>query len=343
MNDVARLAGVSQSTVSVVVNNREAEVGISEETSARVTAAIRELGFRPNLAARGLRLQRSRTFGFITDHIASSPFGGRTVLGAQDAAWAEDHLLLMVNTSGDPRIERSAIDALIDRGVDGLVYAAMAWGEVRLPSSFRTLPSVLVNCWSPDADRLSAVIPCEVQGGRAAAEELLTQGHRRVAMLGGTPTDAATIEREVGFREALREAGVPIREEWVRYGRHDIRSGYELTSILFDSGDADDWPTGLVCGNDRMATGAMSALSDRRLSVPTDVSVVGYDDQEGLADQVTPALTTVSIPHYAMGRAGVQHLLTGLGTTAPAHADPSLLRVPGQLIRRQSVASPRTT
>jgi len=342
MNDVARLAGVSQSTVSAVVNNREATIGISDETSARVAAAIEELGFRPNLAARGLRLQRSRTFGFITDQIASSPFGGRTVLGAQDAAWADDHLLLMVNTSGDPLIEKSAIEALIDRGVDGLLYAAVSWGEVRLPASFTALPSILVNCWSPDADRLSAVVPCEVEGGRAATDELLTHGHRRIAFLGGTPNDAASIERERGFREAHQTANLPVREQWVRYGRYDISSGYQLTTDLYQGGDGDEWPTGLVCGNDRMAAGAISALANRRLSVPNDVSVVGYDDQEGLADQVTPALTTVSIPHYAMGRAGVQHLLTVVGTTAVARAEPTLLRVPGQLIRRDSVGSPRT-
>lgn len=342
MNEVARLAGVSQSTVSVVVNNREAEIGISEETSARVTAAIQTLGFRPNLAARGLRLQRSRTFGFITDHIASSPFGGRTVLGAQDAAWAEDHLLLMVNTSGDPHIEKSAIDALIDRGVDGLVYAAMSWGEVRLPPSFSSLPSILVNCWSPEADRLSAVVPCEVQGGRAAAEELLAHGHHRIALLGGTPADAASIEREQGFRKALRSADLPVREDWVQYGRHDISSGYQLTASLYQGRDDGERPTGLVCGNDRMAAGAISALANRGLSVPADVSVVGYDDQEGLADQLTPALTTVSIPHYAMGLAGVRHLLAVLGTAPAARTEPALVPVPGQLIRRDSIGPPRT-
>ncbi len=340
MHDVAHLAGVSQSTVSVVVNNREAEIGISPNTSARVMAAIEELGFRPNLAARGLRLQRSRTFGFITDHIASSPFGGRTVLGAQEAAWAEDHLLLMVNTTADARIEKSAIEALIDRGVDGLLYAAVSWGEVRLAASFRTLPSVLVNCWSPESDRLSAVVPREVQGGRQAAEELIARGHRRIAFLGGVVTDAASVERELGFREAMATAGVPVHEPWVLHDRYDISAGYRLAAHLYQRSRRDTRPTGLVCGNDRMASGVISALSGLGLSVPADVSVVGYDDQEGLADQLTPALTTVSIPHYEMGRAAVEHLLAVVSTAAPGRPAPVTINVPGRLIRRGSVAAP---
>lgn len=336
MNDVARLAGVSQSTVSVVVNNRAAEIGISDDTSTRVLAAIATLGFRPNLAARGLRLQRSRTFGFITDHIASTPFAGRTVLGAQDVAWKNGHLLLLVNTSADPAIEKSAVEALIDRGVDGLLYAAVSWQEVRLPPTFGALPSVLVNCWSPDADRLTAVVPCEVDGGHLAADELITHGHRRIAFLGGLSTDPATVEREAGFRRAMKAAGLPVAERWVFRATYGMRSGYQLADALFRV--PGQHPTGLVCGNDRMAAGAISALNTLGLAVPGDVSVVGYDDQVDLADQLTPALTTVSIPHYEMGRAGVEHLLRA-PAGSPAAA-PATIPVAGQLIRRASVAPP---
>jgi LacI family transcriptional regulator len=335
MQDVADLAGVSQSTVSVVVNNRDAEIGISEETRARVLAVIEKIGYRPNLAARGLRLQRSRTFGLITDYIASSPFAGRTLLGAQEVAWTNDHLLLVVNTSSDPGIERSAVESLVDRGVDGLLYAAMSWREVELPPSFDTLPAVLVNCRSSSAKHVAAIVPCEVDGGRQATQELVSHGHRRIAFLGGFATDLATIEREQGFRQAMRSAGLPIDERWALTGTYDMGSGYQLASEIYrmDSGSA---PTGLVCGNDRMAAGAILALRDCGLSVPADVSVVGYDDQEGLADQFTPALTTVSIPHYEMGRAGVERLLAMLsgGTNLPM-----VVPVPGRLIQRASVVA----
>ena len=336
MHDVARLAGVSQSTVSVVVNNREAKVGISGKTTARVLAAIEELGFRPNLAARGLRLQRSRTFGFITDHIASSPFAGRTVLGAQDAAWSQDHLLLVIDSNANPVVEKSAVEALIDRGVDGLLYAAVSWEEVDLDSSFGALPTMLVNCWPARSGQFPAVVPCEVDGGRAAAAELVRHGHRRIASIGGLRTDPASQEREVGFRQALAAGGLPVVERWMVNGYFDMSSGYRLTAEMY--GDpAADRPTGLVCGNDRLAAGAILALKDAGLSVPVDVSVVGYDDQEGLADQFTPTLTTVSIPHYEMGHAAVEHLLGMLR----GETQPDLIPVPGRLIRRNSVAGPR--
>jgi len=335
MNDVARLAGVSQSTVSVVVNNRAAEIGISDSTRSRVLVAIETLGFRPNLAARGLRLQRSRTFGFITDHIASTPFAGRTVQGAQDVAWRNGHLLMVVNTSADRAIEKSAIDALIDRGADGLLYAAVAWRSVDLPPTFSAIPSVLVNCWSAGGDLVTEVVPREVDGGRLAAEELVSNGHQSIAFLGGTPDDRATSERETGFRRAMAGARLTVQERWVLHGDYGMRSGYRLAAALFEG--TGPHPTGLVCGNDRMAAGAMGALTSRSLSVPADVSVVGYDDQADLSDQLTPALTTVSIPHYEMGSAGVEHLLAALSGVPT----PRTIPVAGRLIRRASVARPR--
>ena len=260
------------------------------------------------------------------------------MLGAQDIAWRNDHLLLVVNTSADPTVEKSAVEALIDRGVDGLLYAAMSWRGVVLPQSFVSLPSVLVNCW-PAADPCPpAVVPSELEGGRRAVGELVEHGHREIAFLGGVPTDAATQDRERGFREACRDAGLPVRDHWVRHGDYGMASGYRLVSELYARADSRT-PTGLVCGNDRMAAGAMSALVALGYPVPTAVSVVGYDNQEGLADQLTPGLTTVSIPHYEMGRAGIEQLLDMLsGATAAATRV-----VPGQLIRRSSVAPPPVT
>jgi LacI family transcriptional regulator len=337
MHDVARLAGVSQSTVSFVVNNRDAEMGIAADTRERVLEVIWEVGYRPNLAARGLRLQRSRTFGFVTDHIASSPFGGRTVLGAQELAWEHDHLLLVVDTSSDRSIEASAVEALIDRGVDGLLYAAMSWGEVTPPPAFRSIPNVLVNCWAPEEAASPAVVPCEVDGGRAAAEELIVNGHRHIAFLGGTKDDAATKQREEGFRLAMKDARLRINEPWVMKGNYQMSTGYALADELFSRRGRH--PTGLVCGNDRMAVGAILALHKHGLAVPEDVSVVGYDDQEDVANEFTPTLTTVTIPHYDMGRAGVEYLLRVLHDPPGTHEERGVVReVPGRLIRRQSVS-----
>jgi LacI family transcriptional regulator len=336
MHDVARLAGVSQSTVSFVINHRDVEMGIAPGTRERVLAVIQDVGYRPNLAARGLRLQRSRTFGLVTDCIASSPFGGRTLLGAQELAWEHDHLLLVVNTSSDRSIEASAVEALIDRGVDGLLYAAMSWTEVSPPAPFRSIPNVLVNCWDAASP---AVVPCEVEGGRLAAEELIANGHRRIAFLGGTRSDPATTQREEGFRQAMKGAKLRVNESWVKTGNYEISTGYALADEIFSR--RGEPPTGLMCGNDRMAVGAILALHQHGLSVPEDISVVGYDDQEGLANEFTPTLTTVSIPHYEMGRAGIEYLLAVLRDPAGTHVERGpVAEVPGRLIRRHSVSRP---
>jgi LacI family transcriptional regulator len=330
MKDVGLLAGVSQSTVSHVVNRTGK---IPEETEQRVRAAIEELGYRPNETARNLRLRRSRTIGMVTDAIASSPFAGRVLRGAEELAWERGYLLLLVDATEDPSIESAAVDTLLARQVDGMLYASMSWRGVDMPAGFTKLPSLLVNAWPSGSRKIPAIVPAETEGGRLAASTVIQAGHRRISYLGGPKDDAARIEREAGFRKAMAEAGLPVEERWVLSGDYHLHSGYVLALGLLDRPDR---PTALVCGNDRMAVGAMMAARECGLAVPGDVSIVGYDDQEDLAEQVVPALTTVSIPHYEMGRAAVENLLDALATGRRPLGE----TVPGVLIERHSVAPP---
>lgn len=333
MYDVARLAGVSQSTVSFVVNDRR-DMRIPEETRARVLAAVEELGFRTNLAARGLRLQRTHSYGFITDRVASSPFAGQMVLGAQELAWENHHLLIVVNTDGDPALEKAAVETLLDRQVDGLIYASMEAREVDPPPRFTDVPSILVDCFPPGGRQVPCVVPMEFRGGQLQAQAVLEQGHERIAFLGGGyPYGAyAARERRRGFRAAMKRAGLDVDERLVLGGNYRMDSGYELTRQVLRERMG---PTAIICGNDRMAVGALFALKEEGLRVPEDVSVVGYDDQEEVADVSHPPLTTVSLPHYAMGRRAVELLLG-----APRQPIPDRTGVPGELIRRASVAPP---
>jgi Transcriptional regulators len=331
MHDVARLAGVSQSTVSLVVNGASR---IPPATRQKVHAAIEELGFQPNVAARNLRMRRSNTIGMITDHIVSSPFAGRIVRGAQDLAWEHGYLLLLIDSERDRAIESNAVEALLSRQVDGLLYAAQSWRAVDLPPSFREVPALLINAWPAEENAVQAIVPAEVEGGRIAASAVIEVGHRRVAFFGGPGADPATIERELGFRAAMADANLPVNERWIAYGDYRIHSGFDLAARFWDAGER---PTAIVCGNDRMAVGVIAAFLERGVSVPGDVSVVGYDDQEDLAEQFPPTLTTVSIPHYKMGRAAMEILLSTLTEHMPLVGRV----VPGELVRRGSVAPPR--
>jgi LacI family transcriptional regulator, galactose operon repressor len=303
MADVGSLAGVSATAVSFVINDK-ANGAISPATQRRVLDAVEKLGYRPNLNAQSLRTRRTRTIGFVTDEIAVRAPGGQTISAAHDVARKHGSLLLIANATRDARVLRRAIDDLIDRQVDAIVFAAVGTRRATLPEAVRRLPTVLVNCFVA-GNLLPSFLPDEAGGGQAATELALAHGHRRVAFITGLPGAWATRERMRGYRAALRQADVRYEDELVLAGNFRADSGYELTRRLL-SGRAR--PTAIVCGNDLMALGAYLALKEAGLRIPEDISVVGYDDQEDLAADLRPALSTVRLPYYEMGRQAVEHI-----------------------------------
>lgn len=330
--DVARLAGVSHTAVSFVFNGR-AEGNLSPATQERIRQAATQLGYRPDPVARGLRRRRTAVIGLVTDEIASTPFAGRLLRGAMETAWGSEHLVLTVDSGGDPAKEDAAVAELLDRRVDGIIYAAMSLRRVRVPEGLHRTHSVLANCL-PEDGSLPAVIPAERSGGRAAARLLLEQGHRRVAVVGGED-DIASRERLQGFRDALRAEGITVPREWVVRTGGEISGGYEGALRLLDGAAAGRYPTGLFCYNDRVAAGVLHAATRLGLTVPGDVSVIGYDDQEHMAAFLSPPLTTVALPHRAMGEAAVRLLLDAIGTgRAPS---PTVRRLACPVIDRESV------
>lgn len=218
--DVARLAGVSHTAVSFVFNGR-AEGNLSPATQQRIRKAAEQLGYRPNAVARGLRRRRTAVIGLVTDHIASSPFAGALLRGAMETAWDREHLVLTVDSTGDPAKEDAAVAELLDRRVDGIIYAAMSLRSARVPAGLNRTFAVLANCL-PDDGSLAAVIPAERSGGRAAAKLLLDAGHRRIALVGGLD-DIASAERLRGFRDALRTVGERAGKDRIVRGGGDLR------------------------------------------------------------------------------------------------------------------------
>ncbi len=302
MTDVGRAAGVSPTTVSLVLNGRDAK--ISAATRARVLAAVEELGYRPNRAAQGLRLGTTSTIGFLTDEIAIQPLSRPMIAGIHDLMWEQGSMLLMVNTTRNPSRLQAAVDDLLDRQVDALIFAAMGTRQVDFPPVPKHVPALLVNAFTPDRS-LPCILPDELAGGRAAIEHVLSLGHRHVAFIAGREAAWATKIRLRGYLEGLEAAGLDPAKNPVYYGNYRIDSGYELTMRAMDVPNP---PTALLLGNDQMAAGAYLALARMGLRIPDDVSVVGYDD-EPLAADLAPALTTVRIPFYEMGRIAARHTL----------------------------------
>lgn len=329
MNDVARAAGVSQSTVSFVLNDRR-DIPVAAETRERILEAARSLGYRLNRRAQELRLNRSTTLGVVSYGVASHPFAGALLAGMQSAARAAGHVCMVIDVEGHDGDE--AVADLLDRGVTGIVHASAGTGPVTVNRALGETRELFVGCW-PESGGTGegTVLPDDREGGRRAAAHLLDLGHRDIAFLGGPVHDFAAGEREAGLDDALRAASVDLTRVVRRHGDYGSRSGYRIANELFDAGR----PTALICGNDQMALGALLALHERGLRVPDDVSLVGYDDQEALADAIHPALTTVRLPHREMGLRAAELLMKDPAGTP--HAE----MVDCPLVVRESTARPR--
>jgi LacI family transcriptional regulator len=330
MLDVAKLAGVSPTTVSFVMNH-VSTVNIPDQTKERVWDAVRKLGYRRNNIAKALRTKRTHTIGFVTDEIASTPFAGNTIKGAQDAAWANNKILMIVNTGGNEAIKETAVEMMLERQVEGIIYAAWFHRQVNPPAALYEVPAVLVDSFCEDRS-LPSVVPDEVLGGRTATEVLLRKGHRRIGFINVGSRIPAAIGRLEGYKQALEAASVPFDPALVRRGNARQDGGYAKTIDLMS---LDDHPTALFCGNDRTAMGAYDALRDLKLCVPQDVAVIGFDNQELIAEYLRPPLSTMQLPHYEMGQWAVNYLLEHAEKDEPGPPVQKTIECP--YIERQSI------
>lgn len=332
--DVAKRAGLSTTAASLILNGRP-DTRLSQEAHDRVHAAARELGYRPNVAARGLRTDKTHTIGFVSDLVATTRFASGLITGALAAAEAAGHVVLVAETGGETDREAEAIAALLDRQVDGIVFATMRARELFVPALPESTPAVMLN--STNSVHTRAVLPDEKAGGRAAVELLLQAGHRSgIALIGQNDIverdqfrSATVASRVAGIRGAMADAGVEFAAEesiWL----WEPENGYSVTKALFaQRSDI----RALVCMNDRLAFGAYQALSEQGLRVPEDVSIVSFDNDE-VAAYLRPGLTTIALPHEAMGRRAVEMLLGSETPESPVY-------IPMPVIERASIAAPR--
>jgi LacI family transcriptional regulator, galactose operon repressor len=326
IRDVAEHAGVSPSTVSVVLNETDG-ARVAPDTRRRIVESARLLGYSADPTARALRTQRTYTVGFVSDVIATTPYAGRLIQGAQDAAWRQGMLMLLLNTGGDLEHEREAIRTLVHRRVDGIVYATMWHRVVDVPHTGAT-PIVLCDARAA-GEPVPCVAPDEWAGAAKAVTELLDHGHRRIGLVLDEADVPAAWERLAGYRDTLAEHGIAFDPALVVRGESTTQGGRRAAARLLD---APDRPTGVFCFNDAMAMGLYQAAAERGLRIPQDLSVVGFDDQQLIAPALSPALTTVALPHYEMGVWAVEALL--------GRSDGGETRMPCPLIRRQSVGAP---
>jgi len=281
--DVADLAGVSRSAVSLVLNGRAAG-NISRVKQEAVRDAARQLRYTPNAVALSLRSKRTATLGVLT-----WPDRRQMPLALLGAVYSEassaGYLLMMVDVLERP----GQVDALLDRRVDGFLVVAPELTEFVLPEPLTGVPAVLVNCFDPHLGA-SSLVPDEVAAGTSAAERLLESGHRSLGVLAGRE-GLASERRLQGVRRVAAAAGLP-EPVVVRTG-HTIEDGYAGARELLEAELA---PSGLVCTHERLTLGALLAAHDLGLAVPEDVSLVSLDDGEQLAAPLVPPVDLVVRP-----------------------------------------------
>jgi DNA-binding LacI/PurR family transcriptional regulator len=329
MHDVARAAGVSHQTVSRVLNDHPS---VRPETRERVQAAIAQLGYRRNPIARALVTRRTHTIGVLAP--ASNLFGPASlVIAVEQAARSHGWYVSLASLSDfDPPSVDGAIDHFLGQQVDGLVVVAPVPSAVEACSAAALgVPTVMVATDAQPSAGFDVVAIDQEEGARLAVRHLLGLGHRTVTHLAGPEDWLDAAARLRGWRVELTAAGASMPE--VMVGDWSADSGYRAGGDLVAGGEL---PTALFAANDLMAIGLVRALVESGVSVPEQVSVVGFDDIDATGF-LLPPLTTVRQDLVTLGRLGVERLLARIAGAEPG--DP--VRQPPELVVRASTAAPR--
>jgi LacI family transcriptional regulator len=324
--DVARQARVSVATVSAVVNR---SAYVSPQLERRVTAAIRKLGYQPNLLARSLAKQRSHMIGMIVPDIVN-PFWPNVVRGAEDCAHGAGYTLLLANTDDDPKKEEMYLSLFLAKRVDGILLTK-APGPVGAAMVERLdaarVPVVQISRLAEGLPEADAVLMDDHDAAFESVTHLLRLGYRKVAMVGGLSGVTPSDERFAGYRHALKAWKRPFDRSLYYPGNYRVQSGYEAGIALLKRR-----PDAVFISNYQMAVGFMKALRQYQLRCPQDVAIVTCDDHPWI-DSFHPRLTTVDLPKYDLGAAGARVLIERL---ASRDRPPQLLHLRSVLTIRDS-------
>lgn len=332
LSDVARLAGTSPTTASLILN-RKPNTRFSQDARDRVHAAAQALGYRPNVAARGLRTQKTQTIALISDQVAITRFASGLIKGALDVAEATGHVVLVMETGGKPARIEEAVGAALDRQVDGIIFAAMRAREIKVPEIPASTPVVMLNAASAHSQALS-VLPDEEAGGRAAVDLLVAHGHRNGIALVGQNEEVTTdnyrsvtiARRSDGIQNAMGAHGLTFAAV-EPLALWEPQSAFTATTAILERSPN---LTAVLCMNDRIAFGVYQAVTEAGLRIPDDISIMSFDNDE-VAAYLRPGLTTIALPYEDMGGLAVELLLE--------QDSPRETLVPMPIIRRASISA----
>ncbi|WP_407704362.1 ribose operon transcriptional repressor RbsR [Winslowiella arboricola] len=327
MKDVARLAGVSTSTVSHVINNNRF---VSDAVREKINAAIQQLNYAPSALARSLKIKQTRTIGMLLT-ASSNPFYAEVVRGVENSCYQRGYSLVLCNTEGDEDRMNRSLETLLQKRVDGLLIMCT---ESHLPSAeilnrYPTIPSVMMD-WAPFEGGSDIIQDNSLLGGEQATAYLISRGYTRIACIAGPQDKTPARMRLDGYKQAMASAGLPILPGYIVESDFEFQGGYNAMNQLLA---LNPLPQAVFTSNDAMAVGVYHALYQAGLSVPQDLAVIGYDNIE-LARYMTPPLTTIHQPKDELGALAIDTIIKRL--TNPGISKQLLVLTP-ELIERASV------
>ena len=327
IKDIARIAGVSHSTVSRAMQNSPL---VQHETREEIQRIARDVGYRASAVARGLVTRRTRTIGVVVTTV-TDPWVGEVLSAIELAAAGHGYAVFLADSNADPAREKSVVQSFAERRVDGIVVTSSRVGALHTPMlSEMMVPIVLINNQHP-GEFVHSVMIENLPASREATGHLIGLGHRRIGYVGDRFGHHSDAERFAGYRQALHRAAAPFLPELVVHGDGKAEGGAAAMNQLLKLAVR---PTAVFCYNDMTALGALRAIYGHGLRVPADISLVGFDDLF-FASYTQPPLTTVRQPRREMGRMALESLLKLMAGEEPAE-----IRVPAELIVRESTAAP---
>lgn len=302
IKDVAREAGVSIATVSRVLNDIDV---VNEDTKKKVLDAIKKLGYRPNIVARSLKTQRTKTIGILIPDI-SSQFYPEIVRGAEDVSNIYDYNIILGNSDFDVEKEKEYLRVLKEKMVDGVIYMSSSLQDEILDLiNELNLKTILVETKDKEG-KLPSVTIDNIEAAYEGTKYLLNKGFKNLAFVGVKKDEMnAWSDRYVGFEKAMNEANIAIDNDLIHLEDLKVNSGYNAAKSYIDSGKKVD---AIVCATDELAMGVINGLRDNGVNVPDDVSVIGFNNNY-LGEIFYPKLTTISQPSYDMGSVAMRMLI----------------------------------
>lgn len=327
MKDVARLASVSTSTVSHVINN---DRYVSPQVRQRVESAVAQLNYAPSALARSLKRQETKTIGMLVT-TSNNPFFSEVVQGVERSCYELGYNLILCNTEGDSKRMLNNIETLLQKRVDGIL--ALCTEVHSLPteifSRYPALPIVMMD-WTPFSGIYDTIQDNSLLGATIATNYLIDKGYQRIACITGPLNNSQAKLRLQGYQKAMHAAKQPILANYQAEGNFQFASGYTTMKHLLELNTP---PDAVFCCNDAMAIGAYQALHQKGLEAGKDIAIIGYDDIE-LSQYMNPPLTTIHQPKEELGQLAVETLLYRL-----KHKDepPHILTLTPVIVERESV------